>query len=234
MINHPASWQAHLERISDFLRVGRGVWWDTNENGDTHFFDWKGSPESLEAGPVLHHFRSCSFKSEESYLKECWLKCLEQKCDLPINRLQTENEEGNTVTIPHTSSASCSISSSVKLVGDKLPCDGRVVDRLAIDLVVNDNGPDLAMSRDSDVVLGGDMLSGDVASGGDVMLGSVPVVLSGDFVSGGDVASGGNVVLSGDVDGNEKDACGKLGKCDVSFYDDVSSENVIAMLGEKM
>ena len=45
MINHPASWQAHLERISDFLRVGRGVWWDTNENGDTHFFDSKGSPE---------------------------------------------------------------------------------------------------------------------------------------------------------------------------------------------
>ena len=228
MINHPASWQAHLERSSDFLRVGRGVWWDTNENGDTHFFDSKGSPESLEAGPVLHHFRSSSFKSEESYLKECWLKCLEQKCDLPIYRLQTENEEGDMVTIPHTSSASCSISSSAELVGDKFPCDGRVIDRLAIDLVVNDNGPDLAMSRDSDVVLGDDMLGGDVASGGDVVLGSVPVVLRGDVVSGGDVVLGGDFVLDGDVDGSEKDGCGKLGNCDVPFNDDVSSENVIA------
>ena len=143
------------------------------------------------------------------------------------------------VTIPHTSSASCSISSSVEFVGDKLPCDGRVIDRLATDLVVNDNGPDLAMSRDSDVVLGDDMLGGDVASGGDVVLGSVPVVLRGDFVSGGDVASGGDVVLGGDfvldgdVDGNEKDACGKLGNCDVSFNDDVSSENVIANAGRE-
>ncbi|CAB3981856.1 Retrovirus-related Pol poly from transposon opus [Paramuricea clavata] len=79
LVNHPSSWQAHLERISDFLLVGKGAWWNECENGDIHFFDAKGSPELLEKGPLLHHFRSSSFKSEESYLKKCWLKCVEQR-----------------------------------------------------------------------------------------------------------------------------------------------------------
>jgi hypothetical protein len=62
LVNHPSSWQAHLERISDFILLGKGVWWDECENGDILFFDAKGSPESLEKGPFLHHFRSSSFK----------------------------------------------------------------------------------------------------------------------------------------------------------------------------
>lgn len=115
MINHPPSWQTYLERISDFLLVGRGVWWDRHENGDVHFFDAKGNPESLEAGSGLHHFRSCSFKSEESYSKESWLKCLDLKCYLPIFRLQIENEDGNMVTVPRDGSA--------------LACDGKVNER---------------------------------------------------------------------------------------------------------
>jgi hypothetical protein len=84
LVNHPSSWQAHLERISDFLLAGKGVWWNESDNGDINFFDAKGNVESPEAGPLLHHFRSSSFKSEESYLKKCWLECLEQKSDLPI------------------------------------------------------------------------------------------------------------------------------------------------------
>ena len=84
LVNHPSSWQAHLERISDYLLAGKGVWWNESDNGDINFFDAKGNVESSEAGPLLHHFRSSSFKSEESYLKKCWLECLEQKSDLPI------------------------------------------------------------------------------------------------------------------------------------------------------
>ena len=97
LVNHPSSWQAHLERISDFLLVGKGFWWNKSENGNIYFLDAKGNPESMETGPLLHHFRSSSFKSEESYLKECWLKCLEQKTDLPILRLQIEDRNGNMI-----------------------------------------------------------------------------------------------------------------------------------------
>jgi hypothetical protein len=99
LVNHPSSWQAHLERISDFLLVGKGFWWDESDNGDIHFTDAKGNPESLERGPLLHHFRSSTFKSEETYLKKCWLKCLEQKTNLPILRLQVEDENGNMVSV---------------------------------------------------------------------------------------------------------------------------------------
>ena len=102
--NHPSYWQAHLERISDFLLVGKGVWWNECDNGDIHFFDAKGNPESLEKGPLLHHFRSSSFKTEESYLKDCWLKCVEQRSHLPIFRLQVEDVNGNMV-VHHINSA---------------------------------------------------------------------------------------------------------------------------------
>ncbi len=94
LVNHPSSWQAHLERISDFLLVCKGFWWDESDNGDIHFTDAKKNPESLERSPLLHHFRS-----EETYLKKCWLKCLEQKTNLPILRLQIEDENGNMVSV---------------------------------------------------------------------------------------------------------------------------------------
>ena len=74
LVNHPSSWQAHLERISDYLLAGKGVWWNESDNGDINFFDAKGNVESSEAGPLLHHFRSSSFKSEDSYLKKFWLE----------------------------------------------------------------------------------------------------------------------------------------------------------------
>ena len=96
LVNHPSSWQAHLGRISDFLAVGKGVWWNETHDGNIEFFDSKGNPEFLESGSLLHHFRSSSFKSEECYLKECWAKCLEQKSDLPI-LMQVEDENGNMV-----------------------------------------------------------------------------------------------------------------------------------------
>lgn len=31
--NNPADWQAHLERISDFLVIGEEVWWKKTEFG---------------------------------------------------------------------------------------------------------------------------------------------------------------------------------------------------------
>ena len=121
LVNHPSSWQAHLERISDFLLAGKGVWWNESDNGDINFFDAKGNVESSEAGPLLHHFRSSSFKSEESYLKKCWLECLEQKSDLPILRLQIEDENGNMVVHQINDASSNPVMPWVQVVSDALP-----------------------------------------------------------------------------------------------------------------
>ena len=38
LVNHPSSWQAHLERISDFLLVGKGFWWNKSVKMATFIF----------------------------------------------------------------------------------------------------------------------------------------------------------------------------------------------------
>ena len=92
-------WQAHLERISDFLLAGGGIWWRTCRNGDIEFFDAEQNPEAVSKGPKLHHFRSSNFKAEENYLRDCWKMCLERKVAMPIDvgQIQIENAEGNMV-----------------------------------------------------------------------------------------------------------------------------------------
>ena len=78
--SHSSSWQAHLERISDFLMLGKDVWWTSNEEGEVEFFDSVESKiDSKVEGPRLHHFRSSNFKYEEEYLNECWSVCLSGK-----------------------------------------------------------------------------------------------------------------------------------------------------------
>ena len=65
---HIRSWQAHLERISDFLLPGKGSWWLEQENGNVEFFDGERAVSTHQQGPLLHHFRSSSFSAEEEYL----------------------------------------------------------------------------------------------------------------------------------------------------------------------
>ena len=64
---YPYTWQAHLERISDFLRHGPGVWWQEHTNG-IQFFD--GPSESISMSPPhpLHYFRNYSMETENAYL----------------------------------------------------------------------------------------------------------------------------------------------------------------------
>ena len=152
LVNHPSSWQAHLERISDFLLVGKGFWWNKNENGNIYFLDAKGNPESMETGPSLHHFRSSSFKSEESYLKECWLKCLEQKTDLPILRLQIEDRNGNMVVHHIANTPNNCLMPHDKVNCDALPC---------ADATPNDNNDE----KVTDIVSSDDNADGDEQDG---------------------------------------------------------------------
>ena len=99
LTRNPRVWQAHLERISDFLLAGGGIWWRKCNNGDIEFFYAKGNPEAVPEGPKLHHFRSSNFKAEENYLRDCWKMCLERKVAMPIDvgQIQIENAEGNMV-----------------------------------------------------------------------------------------------------------------------------------------
>ena len=61
---HIRSWQAHLERISDFLLPGKGTWWLDDDKGNVVFLDGEKAASSQTEGPVLHHFRSSSFNRE--------------------------------------------------------------------------------------------------------------------------------------------------------------------------
>ena len=89
-------YQAHLEKISDFLLCGRGVWWHVDEESkEIVFHDSKGQPEFREQGPPIHHFRSSSFESESLYLKKKWEECLEQpNFHLPIKKIKVYDSRG--------------------------------------------------------------------------------------------------------------------------------------------
>ncbi|CAB4035866.1 Hypothetical predicted protein [Paramuricea clavata] len=52
LTRNPRFWQAHLERICDFLLAGDGIWWRTCTNGDIEFFDAKGNPDAVPQGPT--------------------------------------------------------------------------------------------------------------------------------------------------------------------------------------
>ncbi|KAK3715334.1 hypothetical protein QZH41_010105 [Actinostola sp. cb2023] len=84
---YPREWQAHLERISDFLFLGsEGKWW-SYDGRNVIFHDSKAQPTSHAEGPLLHHFRSSSVSKEESYLKSCWSECLHDGATLPAHHL---------------------------------------------------------------------------------------------------------------------------------------------------
>ena len=91
------AWQAHLERISDYLLPGEGIWWKRKMDGSIEFFDGETSPFSNSQGPLLHHFRSTNFTEEQLYLKTCWEKCLQNKQAIPITQLRIPDINGNMV-----------------------------------------------------------------------------------------------------------------------------------------
>ena len=90
-------YQAHLEKISDFLLCGKGIWWHADEDTkEIVFHDNKAMPEFQEQGPPLHHFRSSSFVSERSYLENKWEECLAKpNFVLPIRKIKVYDSLGN-------------------------------------------------------------------------------------------------------------------------------------------
>ena len=74
LLKYPYAYQAHLERISDFLLCGEGAWWRNTVSG-IEFIDVNTpdeDPRGAETVPLLHHFRSHTLKSESTYLQDEW------------------------------------------------------------------------------------------------------------------------------------------------------------------
>ena len=79
----PTHYQAHLERTSDYLKYGEGVWWKSDEHG-VEFFD---SGCSAAIGPYLRHFRSTATIEIQAELLHCWEECCEKETPLPAKEI---------------------------------------------------------------------------------------------------------------------------------------------------
>ena len=91
-------YQAHLERISDFLLPGEGIWWHYDEDiRSVIFHDGHLEPKEKVEGPLLNHFRSSIIKSERIFLREQWENCLETEVLLPISKVKIYDEKGDLV-----------------------------------------------------------------------------------------------------------------------------------------
>ena len=88
---HPREYQAHLERISDFLLVSNS--WKETDNG-IEFLDIEG-----DWTKSLHHFRSTSLSSELRNVKECWAKCKKENNLIPAYKIFDDNGKSINLSI---------------------------------------------------------------------------------------------------------------------------------------
>ena len=87
--DHKTSFQAHLERISDYLLAGPGKWWKKTTDG-IEFLD-KMPNTDLELGS---HFRSNDTTQVTMHLHNCWEQCLHKKIELPLNTITQYTGDG--------------------------------------------------------------------------------------------------------------------------------------------
>ena len=84
-------WQAHLSKISDFLKPGPEVWWKWREDGSVEFFDAPGEPDNKAQGPQLHSFRSNNISKICHHLEKTWQECASQLDQLPIYKMRDKD-----------------------------------------------------------------------------------------------------------------------------------------------
>ena len=90
--------QSHLERISDFLVCGKGIWWNIVD-GSIEFNDGPNDPSYRPEGPALNNFRSSSLKKQSILLTETWNLAVKQfekgKLDLPLKAVKVFDDGGS-------------------------------------------------------------------------------------------------------------------------------------------
>ena len=95
---NPTLHQAHLERISDFLLSGPGVWWQHTPGG-IEFLDGDHSPSQHPEGPQMHHFRSISLPDIDMYLHSKWEEWCYGHVPLPATYIRQYHSDGSLSTI---------------------------------------------------------------------------------------------------------------------------------------
>ena len=95
--NSPLHYQAHLERIGDFLQQGQGGWWRFTDSG-VEYFDME-TPQTPPPTPTLQHFRTTSMSDVEFYLITQWERCLENGVQLPAKHIRTYSVDGNVLDV---------------------------------------------------------------------------------------------------------------------------------------
>ena len=90
-------YQPHLERISDYIAVGPGIWWHKDEAiGNIVFQDGPDEPETRPEGSLLYHFRNTSIEWLHQHLCEKWQECVSNGTGLIASiRLTVYDEDGN-------------------------------------------------------------------------------------------------------------------------------------------
>ena len=91
MTKRPRVWQAHLSKISDFLKHGPDVWWKWRKDGSVEFFDAPGEPNSREQGPQLNHYRSSNISKICQNLEETWERCACDPDQLPLYKMRDKD-----------------------------------------------------------------------------------------------------------------------------------------------
>ena len=134
ILKYPQAYQAHLERISDFLHCGEGIWWRHILRG-VEFLDAPDERQWNDKGPPLHHFHSHTLQSKEQYLRDCWNECLAQHVTIPHHVLKIYDEKGNLQSIQHTGFLEDDDNASDSI--DRAECDPLV--NRTLDNGTNDN-----------------------------------------------------------------------------------------------
>ena len=88
------SWQAHMMRISGYLKQGEGVWWERVENGYL-FRDSSDDCNFHSSGPHLNHFRTTSLPDIYAAMSRDWNVILKEKIELPSPKIRVYNENGD-------------------------------------------------------------------------------------------------------------------------------------------
>ena len=73
-----ASWQAHLMRISSYLKHGEGIWWKNKPEG-VRFLDGADDPNVHPLGPQLDHFRNTTLPDVYRKASQDWDTILHNK-----------------------------------------------------------------------------------------------------------------------------------------------------------
>ena len=89
-----SSWQAHLIRISSYLKHGEDIWWKREQHG-VKFLDSANDPSIQSVGPKLFHFRSTTLPDIYKQISQDWDFILHQKVTLPSPTICLYDSDGN-------------------------------------------------------------------------------------------------------------------------------------------